>query len=202
MNLVNRAKNIITTPKTEWAVIAAEEPNANGIFMGYVLPFVILDAIATFIGHAFIWGAGHYLGGYAMTWGIYFALMGIVGGVLGVWLTAMVVNALAPSFGSEKSMGRAMQLVAYAYTPMFVGGLLNIIPIIGWLGSIFGLYGLYLIYLGLPYTMKTPADRVVTYMLVTIVALIVIYMIVGFIFAGIFMSMFGLGLANGFRMGM
>ena len=29
MNLVDRAKNIIMTPKTEWPVIAAEEPNTN-----------------------------------------------------------------------------------------------------------------------------------------------------------------------------
>jgi len=196
MNLIGRAKNIIMTPKTEWAVIASEEPNANAIFMGYALPFIILDAVAAFIGHAFIWGSSHYLGGMAMSWGLYFALMGVVTAILGVWLTAMVVNALATNFGSEKNMGRAMQLVVYAYTPMWVGGLLNIIPFLGWLGMLFGIYGLYLIYLGLPHTMKTPADKVLTYMIITIVALIVIYFIVGAIFASIFLGIFGLGLAS------
>ena len=196
MSLVTRAKNIIMTPKTEWAVIAGEEANANGIFMSYALPLIILDAVAAFIGHAFIWGASHYGGGYAMSWGLYFALMSVVGGVLGVWLTAFVVNALAPNFGSEKNMGRAMQLVVYSYTPMWVGGLLGIIPILGWLGMLFGIYGLYLIYLGLPHTMKTPADKVVTYMVITILALIVIYVIVGAVFASIFMGIFGLGLMS------
>jgi hypothetical protein len=199
MSLVDRAKNIIMTPKTEWAVIAAEEPNANSVFMSYALPLILLSAAASFIGHGFIWGA-HYglggLGGSAITWGIYSAVMVIVGGVLGVWLTAMVVNALAPSFGSEKSMGRAMQLVSYSYTPAWIGGLLMIYPPLGIIGSLFGIYGLYLIYLGLPHTMKTPADKVVTYMVVTILALIVIYVIVGMVFAGIFLSMFGLGLAS------
>jgi len=196
MSLIERAKNIVMTPKTEWAVIASEDANANSIFMGYALPFIILDAVAAFIGHAFIWGAGHYGGGYAITWGLYFAVMGIVGGVLGVWLTAMVVNALAPSFGSEKNMGRAMQLVVYSYTPMWIGGLLGIIPMLGRLGMLFGIYGLYLIYLGLPHTMKTPADKVITYMVITILALIVIYVIVGAIFASIFLGIFGLGLAS------
>lgn len=195
MSLVDRAKNIIMTPKTEWAVIAAEEANPSAIYTGYVLPFLIVDAAAAFIGHAFIWGAGHY-GDFAMRWGIYQAMLTLIGGTLGVWLTAMVVNALAPSFGSEKNMGRAMQLVAYSYTPAWVGGLLMVFPIIGWLGSLFGLYGLYLIYLGLPHTMKTPADKVVTYMVITILILIGIYIVVGLIFAAIFLSIFGLGVAS------
>ena len=203
MSLITRAKNIIMTPKTEWAVIGAEDANANSIFMGYALPLIILDAVAAFIGHAFIWGGSHYFGG-AMSWGLYFAILGAVGGILGVWLTAFVVNALASNFGSEKNMGRAMQLVVYAYTPMWVGGLLNIYPVLGWLGMLFGIYGIYLIYLGLPHTMKTPADKVITYMVITILALVVIYMIVGAIFASILLGIFGLGLASvsGWKMGM
>ena len=38
MDILQRAKNIIMTPKTEWTVIAAEEPNTAEIFKGYVLP--------------------------------------------------------------------------------------------------------------------------------------------------------------------
>ena len=195
MNLVERAKNIIMTPKTEWAVIASEEPNANAIYTGYVLPFLVVNAACAFIGHAFIWGSGHY-GDFAMRWGIYNAMLTLIGGSLGVWLTAMVVNALAPSFGSEKNMGRAMQLVAYSYTPAWVGGLLMIFPPLGWIGSLFGLYGLYLIYLGLPHVMKTPADKVVTYMVISILVLIGIYIVVGIIFAAIFLGIFGLGVAS------
>ncbi|MDP4230228.1 MAG: Yip1 family protein [Bacteroidota bacterium] len=195
MSLVDRAKNIIITPKTEWAVIAGEEANASAIYTGYVLPFLIVDAVFAFIGHAFIWGFGHY-GDFAMRWGIYNAVLIVVGGTLGVWLTAMVVNALAPSFGSEKNMGRAMQLVAYSYTPAWVGGLLMILPMIGWIGSLFGLYGIYLIYLGLPHIMKTPADKVITYMVIAILVLIGIYIVVGLLFAAIFLGMFGLGVAS------
>lgn len=195
MNLVERAKNIIVTPKTEWAVIAAEEPNTNAIFTGYVLPFLVVNAVCAFIGHALIWGGSHY-GDFAMKWGIYNAMLTLIGGLLGVWLTAMIVNALAPSFGSEKNMGRAMQLVAYSYTPAWIGGLLMIFPPLSWVGMLFGIYGLYLIFLGLPHTMKTPADKVVTYMVISILVLIAVYVVIGMIFAAIFLSMFGLGLAS------
>ncbi len=46
MNLVERAKNIIITPKTEWDVIAKEEPNIQQILFGYVLPLALIPTIA------------------------------------------------------------------------------------------------------------------------------------------------------------
>jgi hypothetical protein len=191
MKLIDRAKNIIMTPKTEWAVIASEEPNGQSIFMSYALPLILASAAAAFIGHALFWG-GHY-GAYSFKWGLYFALQIVIMGAIGVWLTAAVINALAPSFSSEKSMGRAMQLVIYSMTPAWIGGLLMIFPPIGVIGMIFGIYGLYLMYLGLPHTMKTPQDKSVPYIVVSIIALIVIYAIIGWIFREIFFGMMGFG---------
>lgn len=199
MALIDRAKNMLMTPKTEWAVVAGEEANAMQVFTSYAVPWILIDAICTFIGHAFIWGGGHY-GGAAMTWGIYFAVTVLIMQGVTVWVTAFVVNALAPSFASEKNMGRAMQTVAYGSTASYVGGILAIVPFLGWLGSLFGLYGIYLIYLGLPHTMKTPADKVVVYMIVSVVALIVIWMILGVVLAGMLMGMFGLSVLTGARM--
>jgi len=195
MSIVDRAKNIIMTPKTEWSVIAGEEPNASAIFMSYALPLILASAAAGFIGHALIWGSGHY-GAFAMKWGLYVAIQTTIMGALGVWLTAAVVNALAPNFGSEKNMGRAMQLVIYSMTPAWIGGLLMIIPWIGFIGAIFGIYGLYLIYLGLPVMMKTPEDKTVSYLVVSIVVLIVIYLIIGWIYRMIFWDMMGFGVMS------
>ncbi len=50
MNLVERAKNIIVTPKTEWPVIASETPDTQQIMVTYVMPLVVLVAIANIIG--------------------------------------------------------------------------------------------------------------------------------------------------------
>jgi len=49
MSLLTRAKNMILTPKTEWAVIAEEEPNAINVFVGYALPLIIISSAAAFI---------------------------------------------------------------------------------------------------------------------------------------------------------
>jgi hypothetical protein len=198
MALIDRAKNMLMSPKTEWAVVAGEEANAMQVFTSYAVPWILIDAVCAFIGPALISG-GRY-GGASFSWGIYSAVLLLITQGIAMWLTAMVVNALAPNFGSEKNMGRAMQTVAYGSTASFVGGILAVLPFIGWLGSLFGLYGIYLIYLGLPYTMKTPADKVVVYMVVSVVALIVIWMVLGLILASALMSMFGLTMLSGARM--
>jgi hypothetical protein len=191
MALIDRAKNMITTPKTEWAVVAAEEPNQGGMVTGYALPLILLGAVAAFIGYGFI---GHSVLGVrfaGVSWGLYQAVMQIIFGLAGVYITSFVVNALAPSFGSQKDAGRAMQLVVYSMTPAWIGGILSIFPPIAWLGMLFGIYSLYLIYLGLPHTMKTPQDKVAIYMIVTIVVLIVVYFIIGAVLAAPLMRLFG-----------
>ncbi|HET9136034.1 MAG TPA: Yip1 family protein [Candidatus Kapabacteria bacterium] len=196
MAFIDRTKNMLMSPKTEWVAVATEEADANKVFMSYVVPWVVIDAVCAFIGHGVIWGSSHY-GAFAMKWGMYYAVMSVVTSLVAVWITAAVINALAPSFNSEKSMGRAMQTVAYASTATYVGGILAIVPFLGWLGMLFGLYGIYLFYLGLPQTMKTPADKVVVYMIVSAVVLIAAWAIVGAIMAGILMSVFGLSLWTG-----
>jgi hypothetical protein len=195
MNLIERAKNIIMTPKTEWPVIAAEEPNATAILIGYVIPLALIPAVASIIGYGLI-GQGFM---HSFTWGIALGVTSFVSTVLGVYLTAFVVDFLAPNFGSQKNFGRAMQLVAYSYTPAWVAGVLNIVPALGVIGTLAGLYGLYLLYLGLPHTMKTPQDKVVVYLVITVVVLLVVYMVIGAILTGIMVSVLGLTALGGLR---
>jgi hypothetical protein len=189
MNLVDRAKNIIMTPKTEWPVIATEAPNAGQIMTGYVIPLALIPAVATLLGMGLV---GQPFIGASFKWGIAMGVTSFISTVLGVYLTAFVVDFLATNFGSQKNFGRAMQLVAYAYTPAWVAGILSIIPAIGFIGMLAGLYGLYLLYLGFPHTMKTPQDKVIIYMIVTIVVLLVIYMIIGAIMSTVLFGAFGL----------
>jgi hypothetical protein len=188
MNIVDRAKNIIMTPKTEWPVIAGEEPNPGQIVSGYVIPLALIPAVASVLGYGLI-GRGMFS---SFTWGIAMAIISFIGAVVGVYLTAFVVNLLAPSFSSQKNFGRAMQLVAYSYTPAWVAGILDIVPVLAVLVAIASLYGLYLVYLGIPHTMKTPQDKVVVYMVVSIIVLILVYIVLAAILTPIVFGIFGL----------
>jgi len=198
MNLVDRAKNIIISPKTEWDAVGREDPNIQQIMVSYVIPLALIPTIAIIVGYGVI---GIY-GRSSFNYGIAMGFVQILTAILSVFIAAYVIDALAPSFGSQKNLGKAVQLVAYSMTPAWVGGIFNLVPAIAWLGSLFGLYGLYLLYLGLSPQMKTSEDKRVGYMIVSTLILIVVYFVIIAILTLIFLSVFGLsmwGAANLYR---
>jgi len=185
---------MITNPKVEWTVVAAEQPNVNQIIMQYVLPLTLLGAVAAFIGYGLIGFSmlGIHVGG--ISWGVYYALNKLILGILSVFITAWVVDLLAPSFASEKDFGRSVQLVAYGATPGLIAALFAILPFIAAIVAIAGgLYCIYLWYLGLGPIKKTPEDKKVVYLIVTFLALIVVYTLIGMILSRLLLPVFGIG---------
>ena len=177
MNLVSRAKAILMTPRQEWEVIDAEPLNVSELLTGYVLPLAAIGPIASIIGWSmFGFGGLFRLSlGSSITHGIVMYIMSIVG----VFILAWIVNALAPSFGATQSMSQAIKLSAYSYTAAWVAGIFGIIPALAIIAAIGGLYSLYLCYVGLPVLMKSPSDKTMTYFIVIIVAAIIIYVVLG-----------------------
>ncbi|RAX14682.1 YIP1 family protein, partial [Pseudarthrobacter sp. AG30] len=47
--IIERIKAILTTPKTEWPVVAAEATSVNGLYSGYIAVVAALPIIASFI---------------------------------------------------------------------------------------------------------------------------------------------------------
>lgn len=190
MNIIERVKNILTTPKTEWDVINNETPDNTKILTTYVIPLVAIGTVAAFIGWGFI-GKSYF--GYrfkSTELGIRYALIALIAGVAGTYLMAFVVDALAPTFKSEKNFGKSFQLAAYSYTAGWVGAVLNIIPSLALIGSLAGLYGLYLLYIGLPKLKKTPEDQVTGYFVASLVTMIVASFVVAMILRSILIPSF------------
>ncbi len=186
MNLVDRAKNIIMTPKTEWQVIAGEEPNVQQIITGYVVPLALIPAVASIIGWGIV-GRGFT----SFNFGIANGLVAFGVAILSVYLASLVIDTLAPNFGSQRSLGRATQLVAYSSTPGWVAGVLNVFPVMGWLAVLASLYGIYVMYLGLPHVMKTPQDKTVAYLIVSILVIVVVYALIGGVLGSILFGLLG-----------
>jgi hypothetical protein len=181
MNLIARAKAILTTPRTEWPVIDAEPVDVGKLLTGYVLPLAAIGPIASAIGWTMFGFGGlfHMSIGTAIT----NAIVAFIMAVIGVFVLAWVINALAPTFGGTQSMPQAIKLAAYSSTAAWVAGIFGIIPALALLAAIGGLYSLYLCYLGLPVLMKNPAEKTMMYFIVIIVAAIVIYAVIGMITA-------------------
>ena len=183
MSLVNRAINLLKSPKTEWDVITAEQATTGGLFTGYAIPLSLLSAAASFVGTALIGSPLAALGlHFGMTYYIGTTFLGWVLGLVGIFIAAYIVNMLAENFGSTKNSLNALKLVVYAYTESWVGGLLLVIPYLGMFGSIAGgIFSVYLFYLGLPKLMNTPQDKVVGYMVVSALIMIVIMAVIGLV---------------------
>jgi len=90
-----------------------------------------------------------------------------------VFVLALIIDALAPTFGGQKNPIQALKVAAYSATAAWVAGIFGLIPALGFLGLL-GLYSLYLLFLGLPILMKAPEDKAMGYTLVVIVAAIVL----------------------------
>lgn len=182
MNLIERAKNILLKPKEEWAVVEQETTPVQQLVISYLFPLALIPALAAFIRWGVL-GYGSFLGA-SVNWGIKYALISLVTTMGGAYLSAFIIDALATNFSSTKDFRKAMQLVAYSYTPMLIAGVFQLIPALSILGIV-GLYGLYLLYVGLAPMMKTPPDKVTGYFVVSLVVLIVIYIAIGAILSAI-----------------
>jgi hypothetical protein len=176
MNLVARAKAILMTPKQEWAVIDAEPLNTSALVTAYVIPLALIGPIASFIGLSIL-GSGFFR--VSIGSGISRAIVAFILSIVGVFLLAWVINALAPSFGAKKDMPQAIKLAAYSMTAAWVAGIFYLIPTLSILALIGALYSLYIFYVGLPILMKSPEDKTPAYAIAVIVACIVVFFIIG-----------------------
>ena len=161
------------TPKTEWLVIDGEQDNPTHLLTNFVLPLVLLGSLAAFIGYGLIGIDSVFFQLKGIKWGFWFGLQNLIASIAGFFIATYVIDMLAPSFASEKNIGKSAQLVSYSSTPLWLSRFFLIHPSLSILG-ILGLYGIYLFYLGLPVLKKTPEDKRITYMIVSALVVMVV----------------------------
>ena len=187
MGLIERVKNIILTPKTEWPVIGGETATAGTLITAYVLPLAAIGAIAHFVSSSLIGYSLPLIGGTYRTpllMGAGVAIFTLVMAVVGVFILSLIINALAPSFGGEKNTDQALKVAVYSYTAAWVAGIFQILPWVGGLLALLGaLYSLYLLFLGLPMLMKCPQDKAIGYTAVVVICAIVLAVVIGMLSA-------------------
>jgi hypothetical protein len=188
MALVDRVKNILISPRTEWPVIDAEPATVASLYTGYIMPLAAIPVICQAIGMSMIGMNIPFVGGHYRT-PIVSALISAAVlycfSLVAVYIVALIVDALAPTFGGTKNQVQALKVVAYSYTASWVGGILSLIPALSIIGVLFGLYSLYLLYLGLPVLMKAPPDKAVGYTVVVVISTIIITWVIFFAVAAL-----------------
>jgi Yip1 domain len=192
MNIVQRVKDIILKPKEAWQEIKTEPATVSQLFTSYAALLALIPPLAFFVGFNVLSASfGFYFGR-----GIGYAAVQYVLSLAGLYIFGLIIDALAPSFGSQKNKVNAMKVAVYSMTPYWVASLLYIIPslALGGLVGLVSLYSIYLFYLGLPVLMETPQEKTLGYVIVVIVVSLIIFALIGAITGGIF----GMGMRRWF----
>lgn len=194
--LMERVKAILLTPKAAWESIKGDNTTISGIYGEYLAPLAVIPAVASFIGQSVVGVTlpivGHYRKPIAS--GLVSAVLCYVFTLIGIYIAAKVIEALAPTFGATKNGLNAFKVAAYSSTPALVAGVLSIIPTLSPLAILAGLYGIYLLYLGLGALMVCPAEKSIGYTAASVVAMILISVLVGVLAGGLTL---GLGSRSG-----
>ena len=195
-SIIDRAKAIILNPKETWPVIEQETTPSGEIFTRYAMPLAAIGPVAGFLGgQLFGYGAfgirfhPSFMGSLSMAIGSYILTL------IGIFVLSFVANKIAPNFGGEASSRNAFKLVVYSMTAGWLASIFGLIPSLAFL-SIVGLYSFYLFYTGAGPLLKVPAEKALTFTIVTVIAMFVVYLCIGALQAGIG-RMFGGGISGG-----
>jgi hypothetical protein len=184
--LIERMKNILLTPKTEWPVIESEPTSIAQLYTGYVMPLAALAALMSFLRMSVI-GISSPFGGAFRTpllTGLVTAVVSFGFGLLGLFLVGWIINALAPTFSGERNQRQALKTAAYAFTPAWLSSVLGLLPALATLLQLAaGIYGIYLLYLGLPLLMRSPREKAVGYTAAVVICTILLGVLFGAVMA-------------------
>src|SRR4051812_816059 len=170
MNVIERAKGMLLQPAQTWPVIDAEPASTASIYRDWLVIMAAVPAVCGFIGMSLV-GVGMFGFGYRVpvATGVVTMVLGYVLSLVAAFVMALIVDALAPSFGGRKNPVGALKVVAYGAVAVYAAGLLKLLPALGVLGILAACYSIYLMYLGLPVVMKCPKDKAPGYTAVVVI---------------------------------
>src|SRR6185436_505467 len=144
-----RARNIVLKPAQEWSVIAGESAEIGALLWNYAAPLSAIGPVCLALWLSRFGFLSSLVSG-VITWAL---------GLVGLWLAAIVIEHLAPSFESHGTTIDALKLVVYASTPVWLAGVLFLVPVFSPLIVLAAIYAVYVFYLGLPPVMHTPKEK-------------------------------------------
>jgi len=173
MDLIERVKGIVVEPRSEWVKIAAEPATVQSLYTGYIMILAAIGPLASLLA----------------TRSIQVAIAQYVLSLIVTFVMALIVDALAPSFGGAKDFLGSLKLTAYGYTVAWLAGIFSLLGIVGAaLGLLATIYAIYTFFLGAPVLNKSSMDKAVPFTLVVVLCGIVLFVLARYAFAGMVMT--------------
>lgn len=163
MELFYRIKGLLFAPDAEWSLVARERADMGALFV-YVAVLAAVPAVARFLGD-FLVGVSTVNGTVlrvSLDAGLVGAAVDYAFAFVAVTAVALVVNLLAPRFGSKPNYPDALKVTAYSFTPYWIVSVCFVFPGLRFL-SVLGLYGFFAAWTGLIRVMRSPPEQALRY---------------------------------------
>lgn len=186
--IIQRARALLVTPRTEWPIIAVEPATVQSLYRDYFMILAAIPPICQFVKVSILGYAWHGFRVYrlGMGAGLSAAIVAYVTSLAAIYVLAIIVEALAPNFGGESNRIQALKVSGYAYTASWVAGVGLILPGLSGLIALAGaIYSVYLFYLGLPSTMKVLPERAISFTAIVVISGFVLGWIIAVVVGGI-----------------
>ena len=173
MNLGDRLKGILLEPRDEWVKIAAEPATVQSLYTGWIMILAAIGPIALLVSvHSLQIAIAQYVLSLIIT-----------------FVLALIVDALAPSFGGRKDFVASLKLTAYGYSVAWLAGIFNLLGILGGVFTLIAtIYAIYTFFLGAPVLNKSSADKALPFTIVVVLCGIVLGLLAGYVFSGMMMT--------------
>jgi len=175
--VIQRARSLLVSPRTEWPVIAAEPATVTDLYRDYIMIMAAIPPVCEFVKVSLLGYAWHgfrvYRRGIGV--GLAAAIVEYVISLIAVYVLAVIIESLAPNFGGQPNRVQALKVAGYSYTASWVAAFAQILPGLYGLFALAGaIYSIFLLYLGLPGTMKVVPEQAGGYTaVIAIIALVV-----------------------------
>jgi Yip1 domain len=186
--VIQRARSLLVSPRTEWPVIAAEPATVADLYRDYIMVVAAIPPICQFVKTSILGYAWHGFRVYRLgiSPGLTAAIVEYIVSLLAVYVLAVIIESLAANFGGQPDRVQALKVAGYSYTASWVAGVAQILPGLYVLFALAGaIYSIFLLYLGLPSTMKVLPERAAGYTAVIALISLVIGWVIGLIIGGI-----------------
>ena len=173
MNLWDRIKGILLDPRNEWVKIAAEPATVQSLYTGWIMILAAIGPIALLLSvNSLQIAVAQYLLSLIIT-----------------FVLALIVDALAPSFGGTADFIASLKLTAYGYTVAWLAGIFNLLGVFGGVFTLIAtIYAVYTFFLGAPVLNKSLPEKAVPFTIVVVLCGIVLGLLAGYVFSGMIMT--------------
>ncbi len=162
--LIQHIKGLLTNPHIEWAAIRDRNLSVAQLYKEFLLVAAAIAPICALIGTTTVgWSIGigepvklTFGSALKMSVAFYIAIL------VATFTIGKLIHWMSETYGSEQSLSTCVALAGFTALPLFLVGVIQLIPTL-WLNFIVGLpalaYSVYLLFTGVPIMMQIPKER-------------------------------------------